>query len=315
MKNIFKTLALIIVIGAVVGAVILVQRNQETRRGAAGAESSVSVLPAITKAKVGENLSVQLMVNSGSSSEILSAVELNVSFSSDKLRFVEFSPSNGFELLTKSDNGNGGLSLKMVRVEKGDMGAVSVGKITFSVIKNGQATVNYLQNGLNKIVVLNQDILLYPSKFFGSTVTISGTGVASPTSTGLEPEPIVTAKPTATGLEPETLPRSFLSCNWCGSLCVDSRIKRACTTMLPPTGYSCVSENNRCVSKLLTTARPTTVQGESGGLEGDFCGGLQNVACADGLFCDRSSVVQSEVVSVPEGSGVCRLLETDGKLI
>jgi len=239
MKNIFKILSLLIVIGAVVGGVILVQKNQETRRGAAVSESSLTMLPSAVLVKnVNNNQVVQLWVNTGSGSDILSAVELKIAYDKEKLRFINYDPNNGFEVLNENiNNKNGVLTLKLVKMSVGKTGAINVGNLKFKIIKQGEAKINFIPD--SKIMVSGQSNTWIPASTSGSVITV----------------------PMETVIVPETEP-----------------------TVVP---------------------RPTTGTGESAGNEGDFCGGLQNVECVEGLICDKTPD-DKNLISIPEGSGICR---------
>ena len=72
MKGIFKILSIVILLGALVGGAILVQKNQETRKGAAANETSVSVLPSSVVVAGGKNFDVHTWVNTGKSTDKLS---------------------------------------------------------------------------------------------------------------------------------------------------------------------------------------------------------------------------------------------------
>lgn len=172
MKNIFKILSLLIVIGAVVGAVILVQKNQETRRGATVAESSLTMLPStVTVKNVNDKQTIQLWVNTGSGSDILSAVELKIAYAKDRLKFVNYDPNNGFEVLNENiDDKNGVLTLKLVKLSVGKSGAINVGNIKFKVTKQGDARVSFMSD--SKIMVSGQSNLWSAGSTSGSVISV-----------------------------------------------------------------------------------------------------------------------------------------------
>jgi len=64
---------------------------------------------------------------------------------------------------------------------------------------------------------------------------------------------------------------SPLRCGWCGTSCINSKIKRMCPMIVPPKGSSCVAENGACVIKI-SRVTPTGVGVMSATLNGGFNG-------------------------------------------
>lgn len=67
-----------------------------------------------------------------------------------------------------------------------------------------------------------------------------------------------TRAPTPT-LTPTSTPRP-ITCVWCGNLCINSQIKRACTAQLPPAGASCVAVKDQCQIVYNTKPTPTAAK-------------------------------------------------------
>lgn len=214
---------MLVLIAAVVGGVILSQRNQETRRGAAASESGFSILPQTVTVSPNREGGWQLWVNPGKSSDKVVGAELFLSYDKSVLKYIKFVGDNGFESLTDNiDNGNGELSIRVVVLSAGKTGAVSVGKVYFEGIAGGESDVTYLSK--SKLIVTGQSTMWTPvaSRVSGAKINVY---VAEPTS-------------------------SEIVCRWCGNNCVNTNGKGGsvtCPGTAPPTGQSCVKKDNSCV--------------------------------------------------------------------
>lgn len=183
MKQIFKVLSMVILLAALGGAIFLVRKSQETRRGAAVAETSSRVLPSIINSGVGQSFIATVMVDTGSTADKLAGAELAVSYDSAKLKYISLEPQGGYQMvnnLTDVDNGAGNLTLKMVTLGDEAAGAVSLVKITFEVKTEGNS--NLTASG--KIMVTGQSTVWSIATNLPSEVKVAGSGLAaSPTPT------------------------------------------------------------------------------------------------------------------------------------
>ncbi len=193
MKAVFKIFSFLVLISAVVGGVILVQKNQETRRGAAASETSSSILPTAISATVGQNFEAQVWLNTGKETDKLSGVEFLVIYDPAKVKYIGSEPQNGFSVLNEViDDGKGTLTLKMVTLGTEKGGAVNVLKITFkSVVGSGSLVVQ-------KGKVLVGGAIWEVSSNSPSNYSVAGGATAVPTVAlggGGEPTAIPTTAP------------------------------------------------------------------------------------------------------------------------
>jgi len=262
MKGIFKILSIVVLLGALVGGAILVQRNQETRKGAAANGTSVSVLPGSVVVASGKNFEVHTWVNTGKNTDKLSGVEFKVSYDSTKLKYVSSEAQNGYTVLNEVvDDGRGTLTLKMVTLGAEKAGAVDVLKVTFRPVGNVSGAISP-KGGV--VMISGQSATWNVAKYNASNYA----PVSRPTSR----KPIPTrVKVTPTRVKVTPTLSSPLRCGWCGTSCINSKIKRMCPMIAPPKGSSCVAENGACVIKI-SRVTPTGVGVMSATLNGGFNG-------------------------------------------
>lgn len=136
MKAIGKFLLLLVVLGALAGALVLVRRSQETRRGAAVNETAISFLPDSKAVKKGDQIISTVIVNTGTGGEGLVGIDVNVKFDRNVLKIVDVAGQNNYSgVVDMGDNGTGNLRLAMARLASGEPGgAVTIAKITFEAI-------------------------------------------------------------------------------------------------------------------------------------------------------------------------------------
>jgi len=101
MKKISKILMMLLLIGALGAGMVLVRRNQETRRGATAAETSTSILPSEISVQPGGDFKVNLLVNTGKDTDKLTGVEMTVSYDAAKLKYdsITVDATSGYSLL------------------------------------------------------------------------------------------------------------------------------------------------------------------------------------------------------------------------
>jgi len=93
MKNVFRFFSFLVLAGAVVGGVILVQKNQETRKGAAAIVPELIFQPSGTNFGVGATFYVNVAVDTKANSMKLAAFEIAMKYDPAKLKIEEVVPN------------------------------------------------------------------------------------------------------------------------------------------------------------------------------------------------------------------------------
>ena len=284
MKGIFKILSIVVLLGALVGGAILVQRNQETRKGAAAITPELVFQMNNKTVSVGQNFNINLAIDTKSLK--VDVFEFGLEFDKTKLRIDSISPiwyteggsnlySEGVSyfkhlkgddvdtppdqvMLKNIDNTNGNLKVSAVSmrpVAKTASGVVQIFKMSVTILADGPATIKMTSAGTNQAQLDSKMVALKPGK---SIIFNSSRPTSRPKLT-----------PTRVKVTP-TL-SSPLRCGWCGTSCINSKIKRMCPMIVPPKGSSCVAENGACVIKI-SRVTPTGVGVMSATLNGGFNG-------------------------------------------
>jgi len=222
MRKSAKWLVFLILLGALAGALILVRRKQELRRGAAGNEVQAWFLPTESgEVAVGSVFPVSLVADFGTNE--LNAFRMKITYSKDVLEItsddIVFHSAFGENiLLTEVDRENGAIYLSALTIFNGPTGLLTTAdpwiKLNFTVkaqepasveLVNSVAGYEYFEvNGLDadgemvNFTLTNQQ--------GGETVRVdynfSGQPALSPTAT---PTPILTLTPTPTSTPTATL--------------------------------------------------------------------------------------------------------------
>jgi len=211
-------------IGVLGGAVYLATQNQETRRGATQAETSSSVLPDTVSAGQGQEVTLTLMVNTGSATDEMSTAELKVEYDRTKLQYVSHEAVSPFTIIGGIDNGTGPLEINAVMMSEYKSGAVQVAKVVFRTLVDGTSTVKTMGQ-----VVIKQEPRVRWTLATNNAATVN-VGVTTTT----------TVSPTA---------GAALQCGWCGSNCINKAGFTGNCTMQVITDRDCVAENGACVVK------------------------------------------------------------------
>ncbi len=194
MKKISKILMMLLLIGALGAGMVLVRRNQETRRGATAAETSTSILPSEISVQPGDDFKVNLLVNTGKDTDKLTGVEMTVSYDAAKLKYdsITVDATSGYSLLNDVatiDDGAGKLTINMVAMGTEKAGAINLAKLNFKALGGGSGTIKV---STAKVLVSGQASTWDVSKHDASVIKMDG-----PLSTAMPVDPTVTPKITA----------------------------------------------------------------------------------------------------------------------
>lgn len=236
MKRLFKGLSVIILLSALVGAGILVKENQETRRGATMAETSMSVLPDSLKVEKGKDFTLTVWANTGKTEDKMAGAELSVRFDSKVMSYVSAEIQSEHVLLDEGSEGGGDRWFKIVAMGEEKSGAFPLLKINFKSLADGTDSV-FVSPGA-EMMITGQSSLWTVAKAFSSKVVVGEGGTTT-----------------------------ALNCGWCGNSCIDVNPKMMCPKIAPPRGQSCVNVDQKCVIK-----KSQAGEGEMcGGISGIMC--------------------------------------------
>ena len=236
---------MLVLIAALVGGVMLVKNNQDTKRGATFASVQALFLPDTQSIQVGKSIITTLMLDT--SVHYLTGADLRIKYDQDKLSLdsvtvltkenftggIPWLQSSGEVLISGIDSKSGTFSLAGTNMQKNGMslpvGLVSIVKLNFTAIASGEAKVSLDTSYSNVIAGYNlagSDQELGIDKISGATYEIGGNnGVTE------------------------------IHCGWCGTSCIDlNKMKGACAQIYV-TGKTCVNNNGNCV--ILTSANVT----------------------------------------------------------
>lgn len=181
MKNIAKVLTFLILAGAVIAGVILVQKNQETRRGAAANATSSRVLPSALSKNLGDTFQVQVWFDTGSSSDLLDGAEFEIAYDATKLAYVGADFQNGYEDVSGVINNNGVLQFKVIKIARSSGGAIEVVLLNFKSLALGTQNI-VVRNA--KLQISNQSTLWNVPMNIASVLSIlTPTSIPTPTAT------------------------------------------------------------------------------------------------------------------------------------
>jgi len=220
MKVFSKLIGLLILIGALAGAVLLVQRIQETRRGATYGGIDMIFLPSDKVLKKGDRFTVT--VNFDAKELKPAGVDLRIKYDQVKLRAVDIEPvkkesigglaffQESVDVLdTRIDQVNGYIYLAGINMEESESKMVSVqalARMHFEVIGSGGVATVSLDGGYNNMVSGfrsdgGADLDLAISAIKAGKYTIEG--IVGPTkSITVLPSKTVTRTPTKTNILP-----------------------------------------------------------------------------------------------------------------
>ncbi len=242
-KNI---LVILILIATLAGAGFLVKNNQETRSGASFANVEALFLPNEKTLKVGEKLTTTLMIDT--KDRLLTGADLRVRYEQSvlKLESVEVVTRNRAstsnvtnawlrgeeEIIVSNINDEAGIyDLVGANTEKETKGlpkgVVSIVKLNFVAITNGQAKVSLDTSYGNMVAGYNEagsDQELKVDKISSAIYRVVG----------------IEARNTQAPRE--------IECSWCGEACIEASEKEsfACPDVVP-VGKKCINQNGQCV--------------------------------------------------------------------
>ncbi len=227
-------LLIVILIAALAGAGFLVKRNQETRSGASFANVEAIFLPSEKTLKIGEKLTTTLMIDT--KDRLLTGADLRVRYEQSvlKLESVENSWLKGDDEIIVSNINNEKGVYEIVGTDTGKdigglpKGMVSIVKLNFVAIANGQAKVSLDTSYSNLVTGYNEaglDQELKVDKISSAIYKVAG----------------IEARNTQAPREVE--------CSWCGEACIEKSEKEsfACPDVIP-VDKKCVSQNGQCVA-------------------------------------------------------------------
>ncbi len=223
-------LLILILIAALVGAGFLVKNNQETRSGASFANVEALFLPSEKTLKIGEKLTTTLMIDT--KERLLTGADLKVKYEQSKLKLESVEVVSEGEVIVSKINQEAGIyEFVGVNTEKETSslpkGVVSLVKLNFVAMANGQAKVSLDTNYENMITGYNE----------------------AGTDQELKVDNINSAIYTVAGVEARnTLAPKEVECSWCGEACIEKNEKEgfACPEVIPQ-GKKCLSQNGKCV--------------------------------------------------------------------
>ncbi len=246
--NIKKILFLILLLLGLGAGVFLVQRVQETRRGAVYTQAEVWWLPEEigTDKEVGDSFSASLVADLGS--ETMTGFAIKIEYDKDRLELDEagVEVNEAFDdVIKRVDQANGEVELVYISVGgvSGVMGITNPWmKLNFRILAEGSAEVRLItseteyvryqvvgevEEGDDEIELRNRDGSIAGDE---GIKVVYGIGLQE-----VEPTGIV-----GCGSD---------GCGWCGTSCqpVDPTVE--CIDVLPPDGMSCVCENDSCVTR------------------------------------------------------------------
>lgn len=239
-----KVLTIILLIAALAGVGFLVKNNQDTRSGASFADVEALFLPGSKRLKIGEEVTTTMMIDT--KERLLTGVDLRIKYDQSvlELRGVEVLSKNSASA-SKADwlGGENEVIISNINQENGtyelvgtntgkdvnnlSKGIVTVVKLNFIAIANGEAKVSLDSNYKNMIAGYNDagsDQELKINKISDAVYTVIGI------------EAINTKVP------------DRAACAWCGDVCMEISEKENynCIDVLP-IGKDCISQNGKCV--------------------------------------------------------------------
>lgn len=304
MKKISKWLVMLLLVGALVAGMILVNKNQETRKGATAAETSTSILPSEITAQPGDDFKVNLWVNTGKDTDKLTGVEITVSFDAAKVKYESMvvDAASGYSLvndIATVDNGAGKLTLNMVAMGAEKGGAINLAKLNFKALGGGTGAIKV---SVAKVLVSGQASTWDVSKHNASVILMDG-----PLSTAMPYEdPTITPKITAILPAVTATPVPGGACNKrcqkdadCPSLMTCKPLWWSCNVPVP-TGVVSKIQNKEVLSvnevKTISTACPdvekllisdSVVPGAK--VAPALVGMCRNLSCVNDLDCNCDS--------------------------
>jgi hypothetical protein len=273
MKRLFKGLSVIILLSALVGAGILVKENQETRRGATMAETSMSVLPDSMKVEKGKDFVLTIWTNTGKEEDKMAGMEMGIKYDAKVNSYVSAEVQSGYTLLDEGSEGAGYRWFKIVGMGEEKSGAFPILKINFKALSDGTDSIMVAPGA--KMMITGQSSLWTVAKAFSSKVIVGDGG-----------------------------PTDVLNCGWCGTSCINVNSKMMCPQVMPPAGQSCVNVDNKCVVQKKGVAG----EGEMcGGIKGIMCD--TGLTCKYGKTGDTRNLGKPIVA---DETGIC-VKETEVK--
>lgn len=246
MKPLFKAVSIVVLLVAMMGTIVLVKNNQETRRGATVNETFSSILPNTLFLNFGQEFTVNVWLNTGNNVDKMAGAEFKVVYDRTKLKYLSIEPQSGYTLINDQSmvnmidlNGESYLDIRLLTMGTELVSAINVAKIKFQAINSGEGEL-LIQQG--KIMITGQNSTWEiasnePSNYKIGTVSIMN----PPTST-----PVVIRG----------------GCGWCGRECVDNRMGKPCIDIAPPEGMVCTMDaGGVCIIKPddgLPSVVPTT---------------------------------------------------------
>lgn len=286
MKTIMKALTLFFLMGALAGGVWLTRNKQDTRRGAAVADTSASVLPSKTVVNIGGTVKVHVFLNTGKETDLLSGAEFKVAYGSGLKYTANEILVTGYSIVNSViDDGAGTLTFNVVAMgtEKGgaidlltisfDSKAVAIGDITVKEAKlmiNGQSTTwdvaTYVKGEYGIVVAEDapttvltptgtlitcsirsgSPVVGCPDGYYCKCNCCPSSGMVGCAQYDTCEKNIPTAIPTVVPTVKPTI-STLLPCDWCGSSCVRKAEDMVCATVLPPENSTCSEINGQCV--------------------------------------------------------------------
>ncbi len=244
MKSFFKIVSVVVLLVALVGAIVLVRNNQETRRGAAANDTFSTILPDTLTLNPGEEFNVSVWLNTGSNTDKMAGAEFRVNYDRTKLKYLGLEPQSGYTLINDPASvevtdsvGNSYLDIRLLTMGTEMASAINVAKVKFQAVNNGEGSL-LVQQG--KIMISGQSSTWEIASNEPSSYKIGQVATATPT---YEPFPTrpATITPIAT-----VVPVG--GCGWCGRECISNAIERLCIEVAPPEGMVCLESHGECVA-------------------------------------------------------------------
>jgi|GEM_PF-6996674 len=271
MKGIFKILSAGILLLALIGAMVLVRKNQETRRGAAANETNSSVLPDVITTTAGQNFTVDVWMNTGSADSKLQATEFNVGFDPNNVEYVGSEAKSGYIIIKEVNKNGTDRYFTVLTLGEEKSGAVDLVKLTFRAINNNSGNIKVISG---KLMINGQSAMWDIAKHMGSNYS---NGSGQPTVT-----PVVTS---VTGLQCGMRCGNVPGGAGCGAGMTCVPIWWPCATLPPQSLERYTNSELVKICPAYTNLLPKPYHPNEKVSPPSFYGVCRNAACVSSLNC------------------------------